>query len=475
MIIALPEPNIVSYFHNFGSMNACLQRNTPPLVVLVLCFVASIGLSAQDLRWNLSDDSSQYVKLSMMAQFWARYNESNPGTVQQGEPAATTFDIGIRRARIQCYAQITERASLFLHYGFNNYNTNFAIGGNRRLQAFFHDVFGEYRVSERNELKLGMGLTFVNGLSRFSQPAVIAIATTDIPVFGQATVEQIDVFGRKLSMTARGQIGPIDYRLALSDPFPVTSTGSPQPAINATATFAQQGHHLQKQAYVIWQFRDHEPHTIANMAGSYFGARKVFNVAAGVMHQPNAMWRTAGADTVYDDLLLIAVESLYDAPIDASGTTLSAYAGVFRNNYGKNHLRYNGIMNPGTGTAPQSGSTLQPIPNVGATYGNAYPIYGTGTVVYGHCGILFPKIVGEAGIMPYVSAFFGNYDRLGSTVDVYRLGASLLIDGIRARVSVDLENRPTFGLLANGAGEQQETIVRGERKNQVVLQYQISF
>lgn len=453
-----------------------MQRTTVHTVrfmlALLMVISARVGY-AQDLNWGVQPDTSRSIKVQLVGQFWLRYNQSNPGTVVQGEAESETFDIGIRRARVQAYAQITDRASLFVHYGFNNYNTNFAYGGNRRVQAFFHDFFGEYRLTTGNELKLGAGLAFVNGLSRFSQPAVIAMPTMDIPVFGQATVEQIDVFGRKLSLTARGQIGPIDYRVALSDPFPITTNGQPQPPIGTSSTFAQVGHSLQKQAYVIYQFADHEPHNLPNMAGTYYGTRKVFNIAAGVIHQPRAMWRSRGADTVYEDLLLMAVESMYDAPVDRYGTTISAYAGYFRNNYGTNYLRYNAPMNTGTSMLPPSDSTaLKPLTQFGPSFGNAFPMFGTGDVVYSHVGVYLPKTVGSAGVMPYVSAMLAWYDRLDRTLmDVYALGCSLLLDGVRSRLSLEVQNRPTFGLdvVTNPFGE----LVKDIRRTQVVMQYQV--
>ena len=426
------------------------------------------SLHAQD-----GTDSAKAIKLQIFGQFWARFNQSNPATMQQGVPVDNTFDIGVRRARVQAFCTVNERTTLFLHYGFNNMNTNFASSGNRKIQAFFHDVFAEYRVTDNNELKLGAGLAFVNGLSRFSQPAVIAMPTADIPVFGQATVEQIDIFGRKLSLTARGQIGPIDYRVALSDPFPITTNGNAQQPLGSAANFAQVGHHLQRQAYVIYQCMDHEPHQVSNMAGTYYGQRRVFNVAAGFMHQPNAMWRTLGADTLFEDMLLMAVESMYDAPINGSGTTLSAYAGLFRNDYGRNYLRYNGVMNPGT--AHQTGldsTAIRPITAHGPSWGNAFPMFGTGTVFYSHLGIYFPKAVGPHGLMPYISTTQAQYDRLeGRTTAIYNLGCSLLLDGLRSRVTLDLQNRPTYGIST--AESPFGDLAEGSRRTQVVMQYQV--
>lgn len=440
------------------------------MVMAMLVWPGLIDLRAQEMRFTIGADTTRFVKLQIFTQFWARVNESNPGTLQQGDAEDVTFDIGVRRARVQCYAQVTDRASVFLHYGFNNYNTNTAIGQNRRLQAFFHDVFGEYRLTDGNELKLGIGLTFVNGLSRFSQPAVLAMPTTDIPVFGQATVEQIDVFGRKLGITARGQIGPIDYRVALNDPFPITSSGQ-IPALNPEANFAQEGHALQQQAYVLYQFFDHEPHQVSNMAGAYLGSRKIFNIGAGFMHQPKAMWRSVGPDTAYEDMLLMAVESMLDMPVTSDGITLTAYAGHFWNDYGTNYLRFNGVMNPGTSMQPPADSTaIRPLQRFGPSYGNAFPMFGTGTVFYTHMAVYLPRTVGAAGLMPYLSMMRASYDRLATDMTLFGGGLSLLIDGFRTRISLDVQNRPTYGVEPSTG-----LLERGPRRTQIVMQYQLVF
>ena len=65
--------------------------------------------------------------------------------------------------------------------------------------------------------------------------------------------------------------------------------------ISPNATFAREGHTLQGQTYVMWQFRDHEPHATPYMTGTYLGTKNVFNIAFGAIHQPKAMWRTTSA------------------------------------------------------------------------------------------------------------------------------------------------------------------------------------
>lgn len=454
-------------------MSARLASYRFTLTALLLVAMAVSNALAQDMNWGTQPDTTSPIKVQLFAQLWTRYNQNNPGTIALGQPQDGSFDIGVRRARVQAFANINSRTTLFIHYGFNNFNYAYQNGGNRRIQAYFHDFFAEYRLFDENELKLGAGLSFVNGLSRFSQPAIVALPTMDGALFAQATSEQNDVTGRKLSITARGQVGPIDYRVALSDPMAVTTNGQTARPIAPEANFAQNQRTLQQQAYVIYQFFDHEPHQVPNMAGTYYGTRKIFNVAAGVIYQPDAMWRSRGADTVYEDLLLMAVESMYDAPIDRWGTTLSAYAGLFHHNYGSNYLRYNGAMNTGTSMLTSGDSTaLRPLTQYGPSWGNAFPMYGTGEVFFTHVGVFVPRVIGAIGIMPYVSANLAWYDRLNRTLtDVYGVGCSILLDGIRSRVTLELQNRPTYGVdvSRDPFGE----LVNGERRSQVALQYQV--
>ena len=188
--------------------------------------------TVEEMRLKLNEDGSHYLKWTFINQVWLRYNDSNPGTTVLGEPANQTFDIGLRRTRIQFFGQLTDHVFFYTQFGQNNFNflagQNANNNGNRKLQVFFHDALGEYKVWKDNDkLKLGGGLTITNGLSRFSQPSVSTIMTMDVPVFAQATVDQTDEFSRKLSIYARGQLGKFDYRVVLSDPFPITSNGTP--------------------------------------------------------------------------------------------------------------------------------------------------------------------------------------------------------------------------------------------------------
>ena len=429
------------------------------------------------LKFNLNESGSHFFQVTFLNQAWFRLNQSNPNTYVDGDLKNNTFDIGLRRTRIQMYGQITDKVFLYFQFGQNNFNSQYNYNPtgslSRKNAPFFHDAVVEYKFSKANQLKIGGGLTIVNGLSRFSQPSIATIMTMDVPVFAQATVDQTDEFSRKLSLYARGQVGKFDYRIVISDPFPINTTNSPiNPAKTKPTTldakFAEKGHTHQFQSYLMYQFFEHENHTTPGyMTGTYLGKKKVFNIAAGVIAQPNATWYkdvTRPDSVAYAQMLLWSVESFLDMPFNKTeNSAISAYAGYYHMDYGRNYLRYNGIMNPAT----QNPNTTNYI---SGSYGNAFPMFGTGNVFYTQFGYLLPDKVlgkGHSKLMPYASWMYANYDALQSKpMNVFNAGLNWLIKGHNAKMTLDYQNRPTFKL--NGAEVQTDT-----RRGCLTLQYQI--
>jgi len=417
-----------------------------------------------ELKLNLNEEGSHYIKATFLNQIWFRYNESNPGTRVLNEPTAQTFDVGLRRTRFQLYGQLTDRVFFYFQFGQNNFNYLSQNAGNRKLQAFFHDALGEYRITKGSEkLILGGGLTIVNGLSRFSQPSVGTIMTMDVPIFAQATVDQTDEFSRKLSVYARGQLGKLDYRLIVSDPFPITTNGQPLPVLGPNATFSQQGHKKQYQGFFTYNFFDKEPHNVPYTTGTYLGKKKVLNLEGGFITQGKATWSKEVIDTTYHTMNLWSVALFYDAPVNTDKqTAFNAYVGYFNYDFGPGYLRYNGIMNPAS-------SVSGPYP--AGSQGNAFPMFGTGKVWYTQVGYLMKKELlgeGHGTLMPYASLQSAGYDRLDKQMNVYNLGINWLIKGHMSKISLDFQNRPYYK-------EQGIDIVHAGRKNQVVMQYQIFF
>jgi hypothetical protein len=454
------------------------------LLLLSVCTQAQVAQEAASpapppspekdaLKINLNEDGSHYFQFTVMNQTWVRFNENNPYTTVENKPKDNSVDIGLRRTRFQAFGQLSDNVFIYFQFGMNNFNSQYNTGSNRKLAAFFHDALCEYKVSKGNQLKIGGGLTIANGLSRFSQPSVSSIMTMDVPVFAQSTVDQTDEFSRKLSVYARGQVGKFDYRFILSDPFPITSSGNVQAdaAPNANySSFAAVGHQLQPQVYIIYQFFDHENHTTPYMTGTYLGKKKIFNIAVGGIFQKDAMWKREGTtnDTVFQNMKHFAVESFLDMPLSSKQDAISAYAGFFNTDYGTNYMRYNGSMNPANG---RSVLPFNYIINQGPTYGNAYPMFGTGQVIYSQIGYLFPEkfLNSKSRFMPYLSFTSARFDRLeGRQMNVYNAGINCLLNGHRSKFTLDWQNRPTYELVANAIAE-------GPRRNCVVLQYQIFF
>lgn len=419
------------------------------------------------LKFNLNEGGSHYFQFTVLNQTWVRFNQSNPGTLVEGTPTDNTFDIGLRRTRFQLFGQVSDRVFIYFQFGQNNFNAQYNTGSNRKIAPFFHDALGEYRVSNGNQFTIGGGLTIANGLSRFSQPSIGTIMTMDVPLFAQATVDQTDQFARKLSIFARGQVGKLDYRLVLSDPFPITSNGAALPALASNASFAQQGHHVQPQAYLAYQFFEHEGNATPYMTGTYLGKKKVFNIAVGGMFQKDAMWKRGDAgDTVYQDMKLFAVESFLDMPLSSKKDAINAYAGFFNTDYGTNYLRYNGAMNPANGTSATNGITGH-----GPTYGNTYPMFGTGRTIYSQVGYLLPEhfLKMKCRVMPYSSFTASKFDRLnGLRSNTVHAGVNFLVNGHKSKFTLDWQNRPTFEVVSN-------EVVKGKRLNSVTLQYQVFF
>jgi hypothetical protein len=422
-----------------------------------------------ELRLNLNEDGSHYIKATFSNQVWLRYNQSNPGTTTLGDPKDQTVDIGLRRTRFQLYGELTDHVGFYFQFGQNNFNwlagQNASNSGNRKVQVFFHDALAEYRIKKHSDiLYLGAGLTITNGLSRFTQPSVSSIMSMDVPVFLQATVDQTDEFSRKLSIYARGQIGRLDYRLVMSDPFPITSNGSAPPAIGPNANFAYDHHNKQYQGFFVWNIFDKEPHTTPYYAGTYLGKKKVLNIEAGLISQKDAMWTGDLLTQTYHNLNLWSVALYYDVPVNSDkGTAFNAYGGYFHTDYGPGYLRYNGQMNP------TNGSTIAGAP--GGSFGNAYPMFGTGNVIYAQAGYLMRRdLLGENGtLMPYATIQSANYDRLDKQMTVFAMGMNWLIKGNNSKITLDYQVRPTYSPVGT------ELVKDSGMRSQVVMQYQIFF
>ncbi|MEO7560541.1 MAG: hypothetical protein ABIT23_09840 [Nitrosospira sp.] len=416
-------------------------------------------------KFNLNEDGSQYIKFGLLNQTWLRYEQNNPGSLVLDKPVDDTTDIGLRRTRLVLQGQLTDRVYFYTQYGMNNFNFLSQMNGNRHIAAYFHDAFGELRLTEGHQAILGGGLTIANGLSRFSNPSAATSMTMDLPIFAQATVDQTDLFSRKLSLYLRGQVGKFNYRVIASDPFSISTTGQPlAPLSPDNATFAN-NHTKQYQGFFVWNFWDTEPMTNTLMQGTYLGKKSVLNLEAGFITQKNATSTGTSDNPRLHDINFWSVAAYLDAPVDRiKETAISAYLGYFNLDYGPGYIRNNGAMNPASDTSPMGGSYNGP--------GNAFPMFGTGDVWYGQLGYLMNKdLLGSNNgqLMPYVSLMSANYERLDNQMNVFNVGINWLIKGYTSKITFDYQNRPIFNTTSSGE------ILKTSSKGQFVLQYQIAF
>lgn len=415
------------------------------------------------LKIYMNDDSTRYVKATGLAQIWMRYNDNNPGSAIQSTPVDNTFDVGIRRARFQIMSQINKRVFLYTQVGVNNLNSVSA----RKTGLFFHDVTGELKIY-KNFFTLGGGLSGWNGTARYASSGVGNILGMDLPVVQEPTNDVNDQFVRKFGVFAKGKVNRLDYRFAVANPFPVQSALSPVAGltVNNQAAYSTTAPKLSYQGYAMWQFLESESNLLPYMTGSYLGKKKVLNVGAGFNLQKDAMWfRNDAGDTISKPMQQFGVDIFYDSYLDAKKqNAITAYASFLNYYFGPNYIRNAGPMNPTTGTIGSASFN-------GA--GNAFPLYGTGQVVYAQVGYLFRKnLLGEHGtLQPYVSGIYANYQRLANPVRVFDLGVNWLISGQNAKLSLDYQSRPIY--YADGQGVISES--KSARRGQVVLQYQMLF
>lgn len=63
-----------------------------------------------------------FIKSTFVNQTWIRYNQNNPGSTVYNTLENNTFDIGLRRTRIQMFGLITDRVFVYTQFGQNNFN-----------------------------------------------------------------------------------------------------------------------------------------------------------------------------------------------------------------------------------------------------------------------------------------------------------------------------------------------------------------
>jgi hypothetical protein len=445
---------------------------------------AQVDHSYKPLLLKLNDDGSKYIRFIVWTQVWATLTENNPGTVDvngnridgSAEAGAWSTDVAIRRSRFLAYAQISPRAMILTHWGINNQSfinggagaganltSSGTSNGGKRPQLYMHDLWTEYQLI-KDKLYVGAGLHYWNGVSRLSSHSTLNFMTLDAPIFNWSNIEATDQFARQFGLYAKGQLGRLDYRLALNKPF---ANGA------APATVAKNGvsvnvlnEHWAQAGYVAYMFGEKESNKLPYFVGSYLGTKRIINLGAGFYRHRGASLYKTEADSSYRDHLAFGVDAFIDLPVNKRrGTAFHALATWYRLDYGPNYLRNLGILNEHPGlAAPATGRTADSW----AGGGNAQPTIGTGSIVYVQTGFLLPRLPGGTAFMPYVTATYKDFERLNETSTQFGLGVNYFVTGHNAKLTLEYQTRPVYKQAEGGTA-----INRNGIKGQLIVQSHI--
>lgn len=411
--------------------------------------VPAFAQAPPKLYWHNADTTS-WLKATFTNQTWVRYTEMNPGSSIYGTPTTSYFDISLRRTRMQLMGN-WGRFFFYTQFGMNNFNWH----STRKTGAFFHDALGEIAFVPK-KLSLGAGLTAWSGLSRYASPSVANILGYDAPLYEQATNDVNDQFLRKLSIYTKGQLGRLDYRLAISSPMAIQNATVSLPPLGVEkATFSTRPPRQQLQGYVQYMLWDKEDNTTPYMNGTYLGKKKMLTLGAGFVQQQDAMWylKANGTDTATHNMTLLSIDAFMEKPLNPEKrNAITAYAALQHMDFGPDFVRNLGVNNPAT------------------TGGNSFPLIGTGTLVYIQGGYLFGKdLLGRWGTLQVAGSWQHNQlEALDQAVNVYEGTLNWLTNGQNMKLSLGYQSRPVF--LPDSEGNMLENT----RKVMYVLQWQVS-
>lgn len=414
---------------------------------------APVDYSYKPMTLKLDEKGNKFIRFITWHQFWFSQTANNPGTLDaNNNPVKNTTDISLRRSRVLIQAQVNPRFMLVTHFGINNQSfvnggASGALGtgasataqGGKRPQLYIHDAWTEYAVVPK-KFHLGAGLHYWNGVSRMSSASTLTFMTLDAPIFNWFNIEATDQFARQLGIYAKGQIGKLDYRVAVNKPF---AFGANPKSISSPIASNVINEHWATAGYLDYQIWDQESNVLPFYTGSYLGAKKVFNIGAGwYAHKGATASRASALDSVKShNQLNLGADVFLDMPINKSkGTALSVYSVFYYNDFGPKYIRNLGILN--THTAAQ---TIADNPETSwAGGGNLQPTIGTGNIWYTQVGYALPKLKNGTSFMPYATFTYKDFKRFEKASGQFDLGMNYFITGHNAKITAQYSSRPVY-------------------------------
>ena len=390
--------------------------------------------SYKPLTVKLDESGNKYIRFITWHQIWAEDGNLNNDVDDQG------LTMRIRRSRLLAYAQISPRFLILTHFGLNTLNSRNMdpIGdarANNTSQLFLHAAWTEFKVSSGDELYLGAGLHYWNGLSRFTSASTLNFMTLDNYRQAWASLGLSDQFARHIGVYAKGKIGKLRYTLAVNDPIFNALGSSDTPAQGAITYSGRRllgdDAGLLTAAYVDYQFLDQESNKLPYRVGTYLGKKRVFNIGAGFINHGNGTAVLENNGTVTgSDVSHFALDAYYDAP--AGDGAINAYAVYYNFDYGDNYA-------------------------LGTTY-------GTGSSVYGQFGYLFPEFTDRGRLMPYIAYSTRDFEAFENAGNTFQFGANWFINGHHAKITLEYAST-----LVNHTGPEPDRVNRFTLQTHIFL------
>jgi hypothetical protein len=406
------------------------------LVALVLGFSAKLFAQTdpqstypvskyEPLTLKVSEDGTKYIRFIMWHQIWATTNN------MAIDDAKMQANVSLRRSRFLAFAQISPRFLILTHWGLNSLTANnmTSLGSNGDgPQLFLHGAWGEVKVNDA--LFVGGGLHYWKGLTRLANQSTLNFMTMDQnrPFVQWHSLGVTDQFARHMGVYFKGDLGKLDYRLAINNPLNPGSAiraGATDPnsdrlsdytyngSINADANGDPVGNTI-IEGYFRYNLWDKESTKLPYIVGTYLGKKRVLAIGAGFFAHPNGMYNATTSE--HGNVMHIAGDVFLDMPV-GDGNGLNAYASFINFNYGENYMsRW----------------------------------AGTGTNLYAQAGYY----LGGARIMPYVAYQTGSYEAYDDNLNAMNIGVNYHLNGHNAKVTLEyhsiMNNPSEGGLDTNG-------------------------
>tara|TARA_R110002096_G_scaffold50062_1_gene131813 strand:+ start:752 stop:1981 length:1230 start_codon:yes stop_codon:yes gene_type:complete len=361
------------------------------------------------MKVKLDDEGKKYFRVISWVQAQAAYSDDVPATTSN-----TSFNL--RRARVLLFTQINSKFLLVTHFGLNSLNSSTLspTGTGNGSQVFMLDAWAQYNLNKN--LSVGAGLHYFNGISRLNNQSTLNMMTLDNNRQSWATLGLTDQFGRHVGVFAKGNLGKLQYRLAIND---VSVNGldarDVNDIVNSNTTIYGGRKFLGSKdsgkayaGYFDFNFLDQESNFLPYKVGSYLGGKKVFNIGAGFFLHPNGSVRMEGSELVSEDVNIFAVDAFYDTPLGDDGSALTAYAVYQTNDYGKNYL---------------------------------FSVYGTGSMIFAHLGYVLAGDKTKTRYQPYISYGSNSYDVVSNDKNIFGLGANAYFSGHNSKLTLEYKNQ----------------------------------